>query len=273
MTSHVSARPPRLRARIPFLHFFDGFRTSHEVAKISLLSDDELRLMISDDLIQLHRDRALSPDHPVLRGTAQNPDTFFQAREACNSYHNAVPGILQETMDRFAGRTGRQYRLFDYFGDPHAERVIVMMGSGVEAARETVEYLTAGGERVGVLSVRLYRPFSITDFAGALPVSTKSIAVLDRTKEPGAVGDPLYLDVLAALAEARQMGIRRLAEEPRVIAGRYGLSSKEFTPAMVRAVFDELGKPQIQESLHNWNSRRHHAHIAPVRYRLGHRGR
>ena len=233
-----------LHARIPFLHFFDGFRTSHEVAKISALSDDELKYMVPDELIKAHRGRALSPDHPVLRGTAQNPDTFFQAREACNSFYRAVPGILQETMDTFAGRTGRQYHLFDYFGDPHAERVIVMMGSGVETAREVVEYLSARGEKVGVLSVRLYRPFSIPDFIGALPVSTKSIAVLDRTKEPGAVGDPLYLDVLAALTEARQLGISRIVPEPRVIGGRYGLSSKEFTPSMLRAVFDELEKKQ-----------------------------
>ena len=233
-----------LHARIPFLHFFDGFRTSHEVAKISALSDDELKYMVPDELIKAHRGRALSPDHPVLRGTAQNPDTFFQAREACNSFYHAVPGILQETMDTFAGRTGRQYHLFDYFGDPHAERVIVMMGSGVETAREAVEYLSARGEKVGVLSVRLYRPFSIPDFIGALPVSAKSIAVLDRTKEPGAVGDPLYLDVLAALTEARQLGISRIVPEPRVIGGRYGLSSKEFTPSMLRAVFDELEKKQ-----------------------------
>jgi len=232
-----------LRTRIPFLHFFDGFRTSHEVAKISALSDEDLRHMIPDELVVALRERALSPDHPVLRGTAQNPDTFFQAREACNSHYSAVPGVVQDVMAMFAARTGRAYRLFDYFGDPAAERVIVMMGSGVETARETVEFMRSQGERVGVLAVRLYRPFSIADFVASLPVSTRSLAVLDRTKEPGAVGDPLYLDVVVALAEAQQQGLLQIHPPPRIIAGRYGLSSKEFTPAMVKAVFEELAKP------------------------------
>jgi pyruvate-ferredoxin/flavodoxin oxidoreductase len=222
-----------LRARVPVLHFFDGFRTSHEVAKIQSLGDDDLRALLDEQAIAGHRRRALTPDHPVLRGTAQNPDAFFQAREACNPFYLALPGIVQEVMDQFAQRTGRRYRLFDYFGDSQAERVLILMGSGVETARETVDYLTARGEKVGVLSVRLYRPFSIPDFIAALPATTKSIAVLDRTKEPGAVGEPLYQDVVTGLHEAG-------TNIPRIIGGRYGLSSKEFTPAMVKAVFDEL---------------------------------
>jgi pyruvate-ferredoxin/flavodoxin oxidoreductase len=233
-----------LRARVPFLHFFDGFRTSHEVAKIDCLSDDQLRAMMDDEAIAAHRKRALSPDHPVIRGTAQNPDVFFQAREACNPYYEALPGIVQEMMDRFARLTGREYHLFDYFGDPHADRVLVLMGSGVETARETVEYLNKQGERVGILAVRLYRPFSIEDFASKLPASTRSIAVLDRTKEPGSVGEPLYVDVVTALREALEEGLAPLPELPRIIGGRYGLSSKEFTPAMVKAVFDELKQPK-----------------------------
>jgi pyruvate-ferredoxin/flavodoxin oxidoreductase len=233
-----------LAARVPFLHFFDGFRTSHEVAKIELLSDDDLRSTIDQELIAAHRGRALTPDHPVLRGTAQNPDAFFQAREACNLYYDRLPSIVQETMDRFAGRTGRQYHLFDYHGHPEAERVIVLMGSGVDTVNETIDHLLGSGEKVGAVSVRLYRPFSIKQFVSALPASTRAIAVLERTKEPGAIGEPLYLDVIAALREARDEGMSRLAQEPAVIGGRYGLSSKEFTPAMARAVFDELKKPR-----------------------------
>jgi pyruvate-ferredoxin/flavodoxin oxidoreductase len=228
-----------LRGRLPVLHFFDGFRTSHEVAKIQSLSDEDLRAMIDDADIHAHRSRALTPDRPVLRGTAQNPDVFFQAREACNGFYRDFPAIVQKVMDRFAHLARRRYRLFDYFGHPEAERVLVLMGSGVETVKETVDHLTARGDKVGVVSVRLYRPFSIGDFLAALPSSTRSLAVLDRTKEPGAIGDPLYLDVVAAL---REEGRGRFMAERRVVAGRYGLSSKEFTPAMVKAVFDELSK-------------------------------
>jgi pyruvate-ferredoxin/flavodoxin oxidoreductase len=234
------AHAATLEARVPFLHFFDGFRTSHEVAKIEALSDDDLRAMIDDELVAAHRQRALTPDRPVLRGSAQNPDVFFQAREAANRFYLACPGITQAAMDRFAALTGRQYHLFDYAGDPEAERVIVLMGSGAETSQETVEWLRGRGEKVGVLKVRLYRPFEVAAFVGALPRTVRSIAVLDRTKEPGAVGEPLYLDVVTALREARDAGTSALAHDPTVIGGRYGLSSKEFTPAMVKAVFDEL---------------------------------
>jgi pyruvate-ferredoxin/flavodoxin oxidoreductase len=236
------AQAATLTARVPFLHFFDGFRTSHEVAKIEALTDDDLRSMLDEEAIAVHRGRALTPDRPVLRGTAQNPDTYFQAREASNPYYELLPGTVQEVMDQFARLTGRRYRLFDYFGDPEAERVLVLMGSGVETARETVDYLAGQGEKVGVLSVRLYRPFSVKDYVAALPRTTRALAVLDRTKEPGAVGEPLYQDVVTALREAAEEGALPTPEEPRVIGGRYGLSSKEFTPAMVKAVFDELAK-------------------------------
>ncbi|MCK6681755.1 MAG: pyruvate:ferredoxin (flavodoxin) oxidoreductase [Thermoanaerobaculia bacterium] len=231
-----------LRSRIPFLHFFDGFRTSSEVVKIEELTDDDLRTMVPEDLVRAHRSRALTPDKPVLRGTAQNPDVFFQAREACNGYYTACPPIVQEEMDRFAKLTGRSYHLFDYFGDPEAEKVIILMGSGAQAAEETVNYLTARGEKVGILKVRLYRPFDMKAFVAALPKTVKSIAILDRTKEPGAIGDPLYLDVVTALREMKDLGNWPFLNEPRLLAGRYGLSSKEFTPSMVKAVFDELGK-------------------------------
>lgn len=233
-----------LQGRVPVLHFFDGFRTSHEVAKIESLSDDDLHFMIDPELVAAHRRRALTPDHPVLRGTAQNPDTFFQAREACNPFYEALPAIVQGVMDRFAQRTGRAYHLFDYHGHPEAERVLILMGSGSETACETVDWLVQRGEKVGVLRVRLYRPFALPDFIAALPVSTRGLAVLDRTKEPGAVGEPLYLDVVTALHEAAESGLSRLATSPRVVGGRYGLSSKEFTPAMVKAVFDNLSQPR-----------------------------
>ncbi|MCK6553044.1 pyruvate:ferredoxin (flavodoxin) oxidoreductase [Candidatus Binatia bacterium] len=234
------AHSATLRARVPFLHFFDGFRTSHEVAKIEELTDADLRAMIDDDLVDAHRQRALTPDRPVIRGTAQNPDAFFQAREAGNRFYSECPAIVQEAMDRFAALTGRAYRLFDYHGDPAADRVVVVMGSGAETTHETVDWLCARGEKVGVLRVRLYRPFSVADFARALPPTVRTIAVLDRTKEPGAIGEPLYLDVVAALREARDGGIAQFAGDPVVVGGRFGLSSKEFTPAMVKAVFDNL---------------------------------
>ena len=231
-----------LRARVPFLHFFDGFRTSHEVAKLEQLTNEDMLAMIDDDLVKAHRKRALSPDHPFIRGTAQNPDVFFQARETVNRFYDACPAIVQEEMDKFARLVGRSYRLFDYVGAPDAERVIIMMGSGAEAAQETVEHLTAQGEKVGVLKVRLYRPFSLEHFVKSLPATVKTLATLDRTKEPGAVGEPLYTDVTTAVSEGLATGLTPFQTFPRIIGGRYGLSSKEFTPAMVKAVFDEMLK-------------------------------
>jgi pyruvate-ferredoxin/flavodoxin oxidoreductase len=236
MDMALIAHAATLEARIPFMHFFDGFRTSHEVAKVEQLRPDDLRAMIDEELVYAHRARALSPDNPFIRGTAQNPDVYFQAREACNPYYLATPTIVQNTMDKFAKLVGRQYHLFDYVGAPDAERVIIMMGSGAEAAQEAVEALMAAGEKVGLLKVRLFRPFAVETFIAAIPASAKSIAVLDRTKEPGATGEPLYCDVITALFE---MGVSK-----KVIGGRYGLSSKEFTPAMVKGVYDELAKPQ-----------------------------
>ncbi len=232
-----------LKSRVPFLHFFDGFRTSHEVAKIAVLGDDDLRALIDADCIAAHRARALTPDHPSVRGTAQNPDVFFQAREAGNRYTHACPEIVRDMMKQFAARTGRVYQPFDYFGHPDAENIVVVMGSGAETVRETVDFLVAAGQKVGVVQVRLYRPFAIEDFAKVLPASTKRIAVLDRTKEPGAPGEPLYLDVVGALAAMRRDG-EGLLHEPLVVGGRYGLSSKEFTPAMVDAIFRELRQPK-----------------------------
>jgi len=229
-----------LASRVPFMHFFDGFRTSHEVAKIEQLGDDVLRAMLNDDWVAAFRRRALSPEHPAIRGTAQNPDGFFQAREAANGFHDRLPHIVQCLMDRFGELTGREYEIFQYAGHHRADRVIVAIGSGAETAEETAHELNARGERVGVLKVRLYRPFSVPDFINALPETVRSIAVLDRTKEPGAIGEPLYLDVVAALAEARSAGLSNFEVEPLVIGGRYGLSSKEFDPAMARAVFDQL---------------------------------
>ena len=232
-----------LRSRVPFLHIFDGFRTSHEVMKIEKLNDDQIRSMIDNDLVHAHRARALTPDRPVIRGTAQNPDVFFQSRERANTFYIETPALVQQTMDRFAEVTGRQYRLFDYTGAADAERVIVMMGSGAETAHEAVEALVAGGDRVGLVRVRLYRPFSNKDLLAALPPTVKAIAVLDRTKEPGGAGEPLYQDVVTALTENLINGGGSFEQFPRVIGGRYGLASKEFTPAMVKAVFDELEKP------------------------------
>ncbi len=237
------AQAATLEARVPFLHFFDGFRTSHEVAKIAEISDDVLRQFISDDLVRAHHARALTPDKPMIRGTAQNPDTFFQAREGCNRFYDACPRIVADAMDRFAKLTGRRYRLYDYVGAPDADRVIIAMGSGAEVIDQTVQRMNERmGAKLGVLKVRLFRPFSIKDFVAALPKTVKGIAVLDRTKEPGCVGEPMYLDVLTAISEAHLEGATPFEKLPRIIGGRYGLSSKEFTPAMVKAVFDELAK-------------------------------
>ena len=232
------AQAATLEARIPFLHFFDGFRTTHEVAKVEQLNEADLRAMIDGELVRAHRARALSPDRPFIRGTAQNPDVFFQARETSNPYYLAAPTIVENVMDKFARLVGRQYHLFDYVGAADAERVVVLMGSGAETAQETVEYLMARGEKVGVLKVRLYRPFSVEHFAAALPATVKTLAVLDRTKEPGAAGEPLYVDVVTAVSEAIASGQAPFRIMPRILGGRYGLSSKEFTPAMVKATFD-----------------------------------
>jgi pyruvate-ferredoxin/flavodoxin oxidoreductase len=238
------AHAATLESRVPFMHFFDGFRTSHEVSKIDELADDDLRALVSEEHVAAHRQRALTPDHPALRGTAQNPDTFFQAREAANLFYLACPDIVARLMARFAALTGREYGLFDYAGHPEAERVIVIMGSGAETVHETVDGLASRGEKVGVLKVRLFRPFSAAAFLNALPRSVRAIAVMDRTKEPGALGDPLYQDVVTALAEARGEGTRAFPADPVVVAGRYGLSSKEFTPAMVKAIFATLADEQ-----------------------------
>ena len=231
------AQASTLAARVPFVHFFDGFRTSHEINKITLLSDDQIRAMIDDDLVLAHRRRALNPDNPFIRGTAQNPDVYFQARETVNPYYDAVPGIVSRAMTSFGKLTGRDYDLLDYVGHPEADRVIVIMGSGAETACEAARYLVERGERVGVIKLRLYRPFPSKQFLAALPRTVTSIATLDRTKEPGAVGEPLFLDVVATLHDAPDE-----IDLPYVIGGRYGLSSKEFTPAMVKAVFDELAR-------------------------------
>lgn len=229
-----------LKSRVPFLHFFDGFRTSHEVAKIELLSDDDLRLMITDELVNTHRSRALTPDNPVLRGTTQNPDIYFQAREASNLFYNVCPDIVQSEMDKFAKIVGRSYQLFEYFGHPEAERIVILMGSGASTAHEYVEWALTQGEKIGVVKVRLFRPFSVGHFIKSLPKTVKAMAVLDRCKEPGAIGDPLYLDVMTALAEAAVDGTSHFDVQPKVIAGRYGLASKEFTPACLKSIYDEL---------------------------------
>ena len=228
------------RTRVPFIHFFDGFRTSHEVQKIFRLSDDQVRAVIDENDIAAFRARAMTPDHPTLRGTAQNPDVYFQGREAVNRFYRDLPGAVQAVMDKLAAATGRQYRLFEYHGHAEADRVIVAMGSGVETAIETADWLNAHGEKVGVVAVRLFLPFDVKAFLAALPRSVRAIAVLDRTKEPGSLGEPLYLNLLGALAEGRSP----LAGSPRVVGGRYGLGSKEFTPAMVRAVFANLAEPE-----------------------------
>ncbi len=234
------AQAASLESRIPFLHFFDGFRTSHEVAKVELLTDEDMRRMIDLELVLAHRARSLSPDHPVLRGTAQNPDVYFQARETVNPFYDVCPEITQKAMNKFAELTGRAYQLFEYHGAPDAERVIILMGSGAEAVHETVDYLNQQGQKLGVLKVRLYRPFDAKRFVAALPSTVKSIAVLDRSKEPGSAGEPLYLDCITALHEVISSRDSELTAMPKVVSGRYGLSSKEFTPAMIKAVFDNL---------------------------------
>lgn len=238
----VIAQSSTLEARVPFLHFFDGFRTSHEVNKIRYLTDDELKQMISTDHVIAHRNRGLSPERPFIRGTLQNWDVYFQARESVNPFYTACPEIVERAMQRFGTLTGRNYQLFDYTGAPDAERVMVLMGSGAETAAETAAYLAKQGEKVGVVTVRLFRPFSMKHLMKALPATVKSIAVLDRTKEAGSMGEPLYLDVVAAVSESITSGIAPFANTPKIISGRYGLSSKEFSPGMVNAIFTELSK-------------------------------
>ena len=247
MDMALIAHAAALESRIPFLHFFDGFRTSHEVNKIEMLNEDDMRALINVDRIIEHRQRALSPDHPVLRGTAQNPDVFFQMRERANSYYDACPEIVQSVMNKFAETVGRSYHLCDYVGAPDADRVIVMMGSGAEVTHEAVEYLNARGEKLGLLKVHLYRPFPVQAFLEALPASVKKVAVLDRTKESGTIGEPLYLDIVNALHEGVKRGYSPRMTQPLVVGGRYGLSSKEFTPAMVKAAYDNLKADQPKD--------------------------
>jgi len=230
-----------LTSRIPFLHFFDGFRTSHEVNVVDLLDDDQLRELVPEDLVRAHRRRGLSPEHPYIRGTAQNPDTYFQSRETVNPFYAAVPGLVEDAMDAFAGLTGRRYALVEYHGDPEADRVVVIMGSGSQTVRKTVDHLNAGGAKVGVVQLRLYRPFPIDHILAAIPASARTVAVLDRTKEPGSGGEPMFLDITSALGEAHAAGRRE--HLPIVVGGRYGLSSKEFTPGMVAGIFQELALP------------------------------
>jgi len=229
-----------LESRVPFMHFFDGFRTSHEINKIDMVSDDQIKAMIDDDLVRAHRKRSLNPEHPVIRGTAQNPDVYFQGRESTNKYYNAVPGILQKSMDKFAGLTGRQYNLVDYYGAADADRVVIAMGSGLSTLRLAAEALNSAGEKVGVMAIRLYRPFPVDKFLETLPKTVKTVGILDRTKEPGSNGEPLFQDVLTVLTEGFQGG--KISALPKMVGGRYGLSSKEFTPAMCKGVFDELAK-------------------------------
>ena len=230
------AHAATLASRIPFIHFFDGFRTSHEVAKLALLSDDNLRAVIDEKDIAAFRARAMTPDKPTLHGTAQNPDVYFQGREAVNRFYDNLPGVVQTVMDKFAAVSGRKYNLFEYHGHPEAERVVIAMGSAIETISETVDWMVAHGEKVGVIAVRLFLPFHLKSFLAALPKTAKAIAVLDRTKEPGCLGEPLYLNVIAALSE----GHSSLAGSARVVGGRYGLGSKEFTPGMVQGIFKHL---------------------------------
>ena len=267
------AHAATLESRIPFLHFFDGFRTSHEVSKIEQLSLDDMRAMIDDDLVRAHRERALSPDHPVLRGSAQNPDVYFQGRESVNPYYLACPTIVQNAMDKFAQLVGRQYRLFQYEGAPDAEAVIIVMGSGAEAVHETVDYLTAQGKKVGMLKVRLMRPFSVEHFLQALPSTVKSIAVLDRTKEPGAIGEPLYQDVITALTEGFTAGKAPDGDIPQ--------GHRRTLRAVVEGIHAGDGDSHLRradqadaaESLHHRHQRRRHPHQPGLRSRLLHRSR
>ena len=261
------AHTASLESRVPFIHFFDGFRTSHEIQKISTLDDAVIRDLIDDDWVYAHRSRGLTPDRPVLRGTAQNPDVFFQARESVNPFYSACPDMVQRAMDKLAQHTGRQYQLYEYHGAPDADRVIVLMGSGCETAQETVDYLSAQGDNVGVLKVRLYRPWDIEKLLAAFPKTVKKIAVLDRTKEPGAGGEPLYLDVVSAFSEAWE------GTMPKIVGGRYGLSSKEFNPPMVKAVFDNLSQDKPKKPLHHRHPRRPHSNLPPLRRLLQYRTR
>lgn len=238
------AQAATLESRVPFVHFFDGFRSSHEIQKVEEITLDQMRAIISDETVRAHRKRGLNPQEPVLRGSSQNPDVFFQARETVNKYYLAAPDIVQQVMDRFAKVVGRKYQLFDYVGDPQAERIVIAMGSGCEAIQETVEYLVSKGEKVGAIKVRLYRPFSVKHFIQALPPTVKKIAVLDRTKEPGAIGEPLYIDIRTAIGEAMENKSLPFKSWPVVVGGRYGLSSKEFTPAMIKGIFDNLTLPE-----------------------------
>ncbi|MDI6402716.1 pyruvate:ferredoxin (flavodoxin) oxidoreductase, partial [Balneolaceae bacterium ANBcel3] len=240
MDMAMIAHAATLESRIPFIHFFDGFRTSHEVQKIEQITLDDMRAMIDDDLVIEHRNRALTPDKPVIRGTAQNPDVFFQSKEAANVYYDRCASIVQKTMDKFAQITGRKYALYEYYGAEDADRVIILMGSGAETVHETVEKLNAAGEKVGVLKIRLYRPFYISMFLKALPKTVRHLTVLDRTKEPGASGEPLYQDVITALRENEQEEHQIFETNPSVLSGRYGLSSKEFTPPMIAAIYRQM---------------------------------
>jgi len=236
----VISHAATLESRVPFLHFFDGFRTSHEVQKIEEVPYDVMQKMVDDELVRAHRARGLTPENPSIRGTAQNPDVYFQGREAVNPYYTKVPAIVQKAMDKYAQLTGRQYKLYEYVGAKDADRVVILMGSGCDTVEETVEALVAKGEKVGLLKVRLYRPFSAEDFVKTLPATVKAIAVLDRTKEPGSLGEPLYEDVRTAIGEMQAAGKCQFKDYPTVIGGRYGLGSKEFTPAMVKGVYDNL---------------------------------
>ena len=248
MDMALIAQQAALASSVPFLHFFDGFRTSHEVQKVEEITMDDMRAMIDDKFVARHKERGLSPDRPMISGTAQNPDVYFQGRETVNKYYLAVPKIVQETMDKFAKIVGRKYNLFDYVGAPDADKVIVLMGSAADTAHETIEYLAAKDEKVGLIKVRLFQPFSTEDFIAALPKTTTKIAALDRTKEPGSLGEPLYLNIRTAVGEAMGKGEAPFKDYPLIVGGRYGLGSKDFTPAMAKAVFDNLDsdKPKYE---------------------------